>query len=55
MLALTDFKDSQNELNNLARICKENFNNQLPTVRKPDQGFKSKMRDTRQAKLATKA
>ena len=39
----------------MARTCKELFNNQLPTVRKPDQGFKSKMRDHKQAKLAGKA
>jgi len=45
VVALTDFKDGQSELNNIARVCKEQFNNHLSTIRRPEQGYKSKIRD----------
>jgi hypothetical protein len=50
-LALTDFKEGQNELNNIARVCKEQFNNTLPQTRKPDQGHKSIMREKKNARI----
>jgi large subunit ribosomal protein L7Ae len=30
VVALTDFKEGQAELNNIARVCKEQFNNVVP-------------------------
>lgn len=33
VLALTDFKEGQAELNNIARVAKEQFNNAHPTWR----------------------
>ena len=33
VVALTDFKENQAELNNIARVCKEQFNNVSPSLR----------------------
>lgn len=33
VVALTDFKENQAELNNIARVCKEQFNNVVPTFK----------------------
>jgi len=51
VVALTDFKESQAELNNIARVCKEQFNNHVPTFKKPERGVKSQVRERRLAKL----
>ena len=50
-LALTEFKNGQSELNNIARICKEQFNSGKPEMRRPEQGHKSDVRDKKLKKL----
>ena len=45
VVALTDFKENQAELNNIARVCKEQFNNVVPHSKKPEQGVKSIVRE----------
>lgn len=50
-LALTEFKSSQSELNNIARICKEQFNAVNPSIRKPEQGIKSEHRERKIKRL----
>jgi len=49
-VALTEFKN-QTELNNIARICKEQFNSAKPEMRKPTQGIKSDIREKKLQKL----
>lgn len=45
VLAVTDFKKANNELSNLARICKENFNNHVNRYRNPEKGVKQQHRE----------
>jgi len=51
VLALTDFKEGQAELNNIARKVHADFNATIPHFRKPEQGFKSLTRERRQHQL----
>jgi large subunit ribosomal protein L7Ae len=51
VVALTDFKENQAELNNIARVCKEQFNNVVPTHKKPEKGIKSQVRERKMQKL----
>lgn len=51
VVALTDFKENQAELNNIARVCKEQFNNSVPTSKKPEKGAKSLVRERKIQKL----
>lgn len=48
VVALTDFKEGQAELNNIARVAKEQFNNANPTWRKPERGIKSQIKERKQ-------
>lgn len=50
-VAVTDFKLAQVDLGNIARICKEKFNNAVPTIKKPEKGIKSVHRDTKLKRL----
>jgi len=34
VICLTDFKENQAELSNIARVCKEQFNNVVPHFKK---------------------
>ena len=51
VVALTDFKEGQAELNNIARKVHAEFNATLPHFRKPEQGFKSIIRERQHQKL----
>ncbi len=51
VVALTDFKENQAELNNLARTFKEQFNNVETRWKKPEQGVKSQVKQRKMAKL----
>jgi large subunit ribosomal protein L7Ae len=51
VVALTDFKEGQAELNNIARTCREQFNNANPTWRKPEKGIKSQVRERKLQRL----
>lgn len=50
-VALTDFKENQAELNNLARVFKEQFNNIETKWKKPEKGVKSLVRERKLQKL----
>ena len=50
-VALTDFKENQAELNNIARVCKEQFNSVVPQFKRPERGVKSQIRERRLQKL----
>jgi large subunit ribosomal protein L7Ae len=50
-VALTEFKTGQSELNNIARICREQFNSAVPVMRKPEQGCKTAIRERKLQKL----
>ena len=51
VVALTDFKDGAAELNNIARVAKESFNNAKPEWRKPERGVKSQVAERKQRRL----
>ena len=51
VVALTDFKEGQAELNNIARKVHAEFNSTVPHFRKPEQGFKSQLRERQHQKL----
>jgi len=50
-LAITDFKLAQSELQNIARISKDTFNNQVSQIKKPERGIKSTHRETKLRKI----
>lgn len=50
-VALTEFKTGQSELNNIARICKDQFNSATPVLRKPQQGCKTEIRERKLQRL----
>jgi large subunit ribosomal protein L7Ae len=57
---LTDFKEHQTELANITRVCRDSFNNVVPTFKKPELGIKSLIRERQlqkvlQAEAAKKA
>jgi large subunit ribosomal protein L7Ae len=51
VVALTDFKESAAELNNIARTAREQFNNAHTTWRKPEKGIKTQVRERKIQKL----
>ena len=50
-VALTEFKTGQSELNNITRICKDQFNSATPMMRKPEQGCKIAVREKKLQRL----
>jgi large subunit ribosomal protein L7Ae len=45
VVCLTDFKDNQNDLQNIQKICRENFNSVKLEPKKPEKGYKSIVRE----------
>mmetsp|Transcript_17885 Transcript_17885/g.18541 ORF Transcript_17885/g.18541 Transcript_17885/m.18541 type:complete len:256 (-) Transcript_17885:133-900(-) len=50
-VAVTDFKLAQVDLGNVARVCKETFNNHRPEIRKPEKGIKTTHREVKLNRL----
>jgi len=50
-VALTDFKEHATELNNIVRNCREQFNNVVPTFKKPEEGIKSQIKKRKLKKM----
>jgi len=42
---LTDFKDNQNDLQNIQKICRDQFNNAKLEPKRPEKGYKSIVRE----------
>ena len=51
VVAVTDFSKSANELNNLVRVAKEQFNNNQPKFRNPEKGIKQIHREEKLQRL----
>lgn len=50
-VAVTDFKLAQNDLGNIARVCKEKFNSAHHGYKKPEKGIKTQHREARIKRL----
>jgi len=50
-LAITDFKLAQVDLQNVVRICRDTFNNQVAQIKKPESGIKFHHREFKLRRL----
>ena len=51
VVALTDFKANQSDLNTITRVCKEQFNSVKQVHKNPEKGIKSEARERELAKI----